>query len=223
MQNGMAVTPENLLKPFLNDDGTPKYPCPECGSALRRIARKKGGFFWACSNNQKKEKAKSCEFAIDEYQEAPDFNNEGADERRAEYIESLREKGLVSDCPVCGHDMIERKGKKGKTSYHFVICDHCKYSASADSKGKFSTKRAEAIAPYLDGETPKVPCPSCGAALFEWVKPIKNDLDEKPEYIAAVKCSGVFRKQTPCEFTDNDMTVEELIDKAHQYMQSKNS
>ncbi len=221
IQNGVAVTPESIMKPFLNDDGSPKFPCPSCGSALRRIQRKDGGFFWGCSNNKKDKsdkKAKNCDYTVNDYNEKPDFNNEGVDERRAEFIEKKRAEGLVHECPICYSDMIEHKGtsKAGK-KYHFVKCDECGFSAQPDAKGGgFGVRKAERIHDFLKGSTPKVPCPSCGGALFE--TPIKEK--DGDGYVNVVRCSNVFAKTPPCEFDPSTMTVDELYAKAKAFMEN---
>lgn len=219
LSNGVPVIPEDILAPFLNSDGSAKYPCPECGSAMRRIQRKDGGYFWKCSNNKldkTDKKAKRCEYAANDYNEAPDHNNEGVAARREAALQKAREEGLVSDCPICSHEFVEYKGvnKEGKP-YHFGKCDHCNYFSMPNEDGIFYHKKADKVLEYLDGDKPKAPCPKCGAALYK--SPSFNK--KTKEWKDLIYCSGVYKinRKENCTFKNTDMSVEVFEGKIDDY------
>lgn len=211
MNNGSLVTPESIMAPFLNSDGSPKYPCPECGSALKRIERKDGGFFWACSNNQldrSNKNAKSCEYKVNDYEEKPDIDGLGAIKRKEERRQRALEDGTLSSCPICSGDFYEHKGigKSGKP-HHFAKCENCNFSAFPDDNGIINVVKADKLLQYIDGDKPKVPCESCGAVLHPaYYKKSKEDKN----FEQGIVCSGIFRTSPKCSYKRGSMSIEEF-------------
>lgn len=215
MNNGSLTTPEAIMAPFLNEDGSPKFPCPECGSALKKIARKSGGYFWACSSNKKDRSAKNykpCEYKVNDYEDKPDFGGLGYAKHKEELRKKAEEEGKLSTCPICSGDFYEKEGinKEGKP-YHFSRCDNCGFYAFYGDDGILNLKRVDKILPYIENNKPKVPCPSCGGALYigQSREPDKDD-KSKYKYFDAVLCSKVFMTSPECKFKSSSMSIEDF-------------
>ena len=93
----------------------PKYPCPECSKAMRRISSAKG-HFWGCSGYP------NCEASL------PDEKGEPG----------VRPAASEHKCGRCGKGLLHRT-KPGKTGFNFWGCsgfkDGCKQTYT-DNKGR---------------------------------------------------------------------------------------
>lgn len=80
----------------------PAHPCPDCGKALQRIARKDTGHFWGCSAYP------ACKCTLPDKGDAPG-------ERKAQ---------TVYNCGACGSPLAHRKSgaRPGKHAYNFWSC-----------------------------------------------------------------------------------------------------
>lgn len=96
---------------------TPKFPCPECAKALRRL-KGKTGFFWGCSGHP------DCSVSL------PD---EGGKPGKKKAVEL---SGFA--CAKCGKPLIHRKqpAKAGKRAYDFWSCSGFKDGCDASYKTK---------------------------------------------------------------------------------------
>lgn len=90
--------------------GAPRFPCPECGKAMRRIPGKTG-HFWGCSGYPECSTTR------------PDADGQPGEK------ETPKDSGHA--CPSCGKSLL-RRTKKGKEGYDFWGCsgfkDGCKVS-----------------------------------------------------------------------------------------------
>lgn len=87
-----------------------KYPCPECGKPLRRIAGSKG-FFWACSGHP------GCSTTL------PDQGGEPGQKRAPAELSAFK-------CPQCGSALIHHV-KPGLKGYNFWGCSGFKAGCNA--------------------------------------------------------------------------------------------
>lgn len=165
------------LEPFLNEDGTPKFPCPNngCGRPLRRIASKNkpGSYFWGCTAPRD---------AACNYIAYDDAENEVPVHDRDEFFRQKREleKQKYSNedgeplypCPKCGSHVLPREGSNG---IFWACCkgkEECGFTApngegdkpDLDREARKAEKLKELSNP--DG-TPKWPCGNCGGHLIK--------------------------------------------------------
>lgn len=211
LKNGSFITPESILRPFLNSDGSPKHPCPECGSALRQLQNKKGGYFWVCSNNSNKNKKKRCEYLIGDYDSQPDFENLARQKFLESRLQKAKEENRVTVCPICSGDLIENKGTGDRGDYHNFKCYDCGLIAYPDNNGIMKTHQITRVLKYSDNQKPKVPCPDCGGVLI-----ITGGSDGK-NYTEGVVCSRVFMKNPPCNFKKRSISIEDFEERVRQY------
>src|SRR5699024_5091190 len=128
------------IAPFLNEDGTAKFPCPteNCGMPLIRIAssKKKGVWFWGCTSP----KNSDCQYtAFDDKENQVPVHDSAAfwkakDEARK--LEFSHEDGSpLFPCPKCKQHLLKLEGKKG----YFWGCsshrDVCGFSTWCDDSG----------------------------------------------------------------------------------------
>lgn len=132
---------EERLKPFMNDDGTPKFPCPTvgCGKPMTRLAskNKEGVWWWACSSPRDS----GCEMTAydDAENEAPVFDVPAFFAAKAEE----EKKGFSNEdgsakypCPKCGDHLVERTSKKGNQYWCCVAPkDKCEFMTWCDDSG----------------------------------------------------------------------------------------
>lgn len=121
---------------FINEDGTPKYPCPKCEKHLIRIFSKKTAkFWWICSQK----KVTGCDVIFDDNKkEEPDFE---AKKQRDAWFKSLKdaydENGSpIHPCPECGKALIKKLSQKEE--YYFNCIEKkqgCDFFVFADSEG----------------------------------------------------------------------------------------
>lgn len=88
------------LQALAGQGGAPRFPCPECGKAMRLITAKSGPF-WGCSGYP------SCQAT------RPDQSGQPGDKEPA--------KGSGHICPLCTKPLV-RRTKKGKEGYDFWGC-----------------------------------------------------------------------------------------------------
>ena len=109
------------IKEFSNADGTPKYPCPECASALIEIEGKWGSF-WPCS----KQNNASCTYkAKDDCGKPMSVEKEKAlnDERAVKEAEAITRstaedgKTPLWECSECKGMVVQRESKSGNWWY----------------------------------------------------------------------------------------------------------
>lgn len=166
---------EERLAPFMNDDGTPKFPCPTdgCGMPLIRIPSKKypDTYFWGCSSP----KSSNCNYTAfdDKEKEVPVHDKQAWIEEKRE-----EEKRQFSDedgnplypCPKCKSHVVSKTGKFGT----FWACvkgkSECGFRTQEGDDGKpildKEEKKAEKIRQLSNPDgTPKWPCGACGGHL----------------------------------------------------------
>lgn len=109
------------IKEFSNADGTPKYPCPECASALIEIEGKWGSF-WPCS----KQNNASCTYkAKDDCGKPMSVEKDKAlnDERAVKEAEAITRstaedgKTPLWECSACKGMVVQRESKSGNWWY----------------------------------------------------------------------------------------------------------
>ena len=88
------------LQVLAGQGGAPRFPCPECGKAMRLITAK-ASLFWGCSGYP------SCQAT------RPDQSGQPGDKEPA--------KGSGHICPLCTKPLV-RRTKKGKKGYDFWGC-----------------------------------------------------------------------------------------------------
>lgn len=93
---------------------TPRFPCPECGSAMRRIVSKTG-HFWGCSSYP------TCNAT------QPDLDGKPSAK------EAPKDSGHA--CPLCSKPLV-RRTKKGKDGYDFWGCSGFKDGCRANYPNK---------------------------------------------------------------------------------------
>ena len=131
--------PIDFEKEFLNEDGSPKFPCPNCKRHLIRIkAKKTKKKWWVCSDKEK-DKAKKCDFiAANNEAGEPDFE---ARKSREEWMQKIKDAhdedgNPKHPCPECKKALIKSTSKKGddyfKCSSKKADCD---YFTMADDDG----------------------------------------------------------------------------------------
>jgi len=102
----------------------PKFPCPKCGKALRRIKKKESDeYFWGCSGF-----SEGCKHACEDHNGKP--------------VERKPPAVSAHKCGVCGKGLIRRPGKKPNTFWWGCSgYPECKQTYF-DDKGKpdFNTK-----------------------------------------------------------------------------------
>ena len=95
-------------------EAAPRFPCPECGSAMRRIASKTG-HFWGCSSYP------TCNAT------RPDLDGQPGEK------EHPKDSGHA--CPLCSKPLV-RRTKKGKDGYDFWGCSGFKDGCRANYPNK---------------------------------------------------------------------------------------
>ena len=95
-------------------EATPRFPCPECGSAMRRIASKTG-HFWGCSSYP------TCNATRPDLDGQPGAKEPPEDSGHA--------------CPLCSKPLV-RRTKKGKDGYDFWGCSGFKDGCRANYPNK---------------------------------------------------------------------------------------
>lgn len=123
--------PIDFDKEFLNDDGTPKFPCPNCKKHLIKIQSKKNKKYWWICSDKEKDKEKKCNFiAANNDKNEPDFEaQKSREEWRQKIKDAHDEKGdPIHPCPECGKALIMSTSKKGdnyfKCSAKKADCDY---------------------------------------------------------------------------------------------------
>lgn len=95
-------------------EAAPRFPCPECGSAMRRITSKTG-HFWGCSSYP------TCNAT------RPDLDGQPGE------TEPPKDSGHA--CPLCSKPLV-RRTKKGKEGYDFWGCSGFKDGCRANYPNK---------------------------------------------------------------------------------------
>lgn len=113
----VEATHEKLRQELARLEGSanrPRFPCPDCGNAMRRI-NGKSGHFWGCSNY-------------------PACNATRPDENGAPG-EQAPPKDSGHPCPLCTKPLV-RRTKKGKEGYDFWGCSGFKDGCRANYPNK---------------------------------------------------------------------------------------
>ena len=104
------------------DIGIDAHPCPKCGSALRRIKRKDGGFFWGCTARQE-----GCDYACNDLGGAPHdgpvstpakgkpspSRSAGSSSTNGAPRAPAKPAPAGTKCPECGGAMVARQSARG--------------------------------------------------------------------------------------------------------------
>lgn len=173
---------QEKLAPFLNEDGTAKFPCPteNCGMPLIRIAstKKNNVWFWACTSPRDSH----CSYTAfdDKENKVPVHDTEAFwkakdDEKKLKF--SNDDGTPLFPCPKCQQHLLKLKGKKG----FFWGCsshrDVCGFSTWCDDNGnpvmnpeevkaQRAAEKAEKIKSLCNEDgSPKWPCKKCGGPL----------------------------------------------------------
>lgn len=149
----------------------PKYPCPTCGSAMRRV-KTANGTFWSCSGYR----TTGCKSVMDDKGGEP-------------------VPRLTYPCPDCSKPMYRRQGNSGPFWACSGYADGCKCTL-ADNKGKPGEKKKPAV--LSEYQCPK--CSSALVRRQGMTKPktVKGKkVPAKPfDFFGCSgypKCDGVFR------------------------------
>lgn len=131
--------PIDFDKEFLNEDGTPKFPCPKCSKHLIKIQSKKNKKYWWICSDKEKDRAKKCDFiAANNEANEPDFE---AQKSRNEWEEKVKaahgEDGKpLHPCPDCSKALVKSTSKKGDDYYKCSARKaDCDYFTMADDEG----------------------------------------------------------------------------------------
>lgn len=122
-------------KEFLNEDGTPMFPCPKCKKHLIRISSKKTKkLWWICSD-----KTKECNFIapVDKNKE-PDFEAQKATEEWHKKIADAHDADgkPIFPCPVCDKALIKSMSKSEKLYFRCMSKkSDCDFFTMADEDG----------------------------------------------------------------------------------------
>ncbi|MFB6350047.1 type IA DNA topoisomerase [Moraxella sp. ZJ142] len=185
------------LAPFLNEDGTPKHPCPNCGSAMWKRNKKDdpNSYFWACSNSNKPKER--CEKLADDNNGVPDFSEKTEKWWRDYYFDKFVKAGNKAKvCPICNeHSLYLVEPKNGDKFWKCKNCCARYYLPKDDSEPNFEYW-GETYKNILkdDKQTPKYACPDCGGALR-----VLNANKDESEW--KIHCSGIYPSEDKrCSF-----------------------
>lgn len=131
--------PIDKLAEFLNKDGTPKFPCPDCSepTPLIRIKAKSKKFYWVCSKGRE-----LCGFITSDKKDSKEPDLE-AKKRREEWFEQVRQSkdadgNPLNPCPECKKALVKCESQKTEGVFYYR-CESrksdCSYSCPADSEG----------------------------------------------------------------------------------------
>lgn len=127
--------PIDRNKEFLNEDGTPMFPCPKCQKHLIRITSKKTNKpWWICSD-----KSKECGFiAPNNDKDEPDFEAQKSREEWAKKVADAHDEDgkPLFPCPECGKALI--KGLSKSEKWYFKCSARkadCDFFTMADEDG----------------------------------------------------------------------------------------
>lgn len=128
---------EKLKRDFSNEDGTPLFPCPNCGSHLLKLPTKKGGFFWGCSTNRDE-----CGFSTwcdkdgNPVMNPEEVKAERAAKKAARMKEICNEDGTPKwPCGKCGSPLDKRVSEKGTVWFGCTSYPKCEASYFDDGTG----------------------------------------------------------------------------------------
>ena len=182
---------EEKIKPFLNPDGTAKFPCPTvgCGKPMIRIAssKKKNTWWWACSSPRDS----GCDAsAFDDAEnqapvfDVPAFFAAKAEEEKKRF--SNEDGSAKYPCPKCGDHLVERTSKKGNQYWCCVAPkEQCEFMTWCDENGgpvmnpeevkaEREAAREEKMARLSNPDgSPLWACGKCGSHLDK--RPTKKD------------------------------------------------
>lgn len=130
-RDGKPVTQEAIeneqkerLKPYLNSDGTAKFPCPQCQEPLYRLEsrNKPGVYYWRCSAPKDK-----CEY----------MDYDDSENQRPAYMKNKELLNKYSNddgtpihpCPQCLKALVMEISKKGNKYWHCIDKKNCDYMA----------------------------------------------------------------------------------------------
>lgn len=125
---------------FINEDGTPKFPCPDCGDVVvrRENSKEPGKFYWRCISSKQK-----CDFITFENREGkPVLDKEKffADkeaEKQAKINAAMKDGKPLYPCPECKGPMEKRLTKTEPKRIWFGCFDRdCGTTTSSTKDGK---------------------------------------------------------------------------------------
>ena len=127
--------PIDADKEFLNKDGTPMFPCPDCKRPLiKRSSRKTGKPWWMCSD-----KTRECGYIVAPNKKGePDFESKKAgDEWRKKVADAHDSDGKpIFPCPECKKALVKTLSKSEK---EYFKCSSrkadCDYFTFVDDEG----------------------------------------------------------------------------------------
>ena len=127
---------EQFDKMAVNTDGTPKFPCTKCHSAVAKRPysgiEKEGLYYWRCTNNE-------CQKF---YNDNPEENAPYLDEMAYQIKKFTGEDGKpLYPCLDCGSVMLQIT-PKGKNMFYRCTNQTCNHTFNSDLKGN-PTKKAE--------------------------------------------------------------------------------
>lgn len=137
---------EEQIKAFTNEDGTPKFPCPECQSVLIRLKSKKkeGVYFWACSKQHG-----DCNFLDFEHSETQTPNFAYLNELKKEF--SNPNGTAKYPCPECGNFLVKKTSKKGNPYWGCIsLKTKCEYMTGHNDQEDRPLTKEEAEARKKD-------------------------------------------------------------------------
>ncbi|OOR88646.1 hypothetical protein B0181_07980 [Moraxella caviae] len=200
---GKPFNPDLDILQYLNEDGSPKHPCKQCGSALKRITSSKNNKeYWVCSGNAKASDDKSDCGVLADFEGAPDYENNSYAanfaENRKQQMQARLEKHLASKaekhtCAICEDHLVPGKTVEGKYMRWDCVGCYASYYHSLKKKddGKVHKFNPESVFEWRfaailsdDRKSVRIECPDCQGAL--------NLNKDKSEVV----CTGIWAKKT---------------------------
>ena len=132
--------PVDKMSAFLNADGTPKFPCPNCKEPLIRILAKKDKKpWWICSTGRA-----VCEYITGEKKdgdEAPDFEAQKQREAWFKMVEDAKNADGTPKfpCPKCEKPLIKHEKRNQEGEFYFKCSARkkdCSYTCSVGADDK---------------------------------------------------------------------------------------
>lgn len=112
-------------------------------------------------------------------------------------------------CPKCGSRLVPKKGKTGKESSLFFVCQKCGYKKQSPQKkvepkvAKFIQHKPQQLVAVISKEeqklrtlpTVKIECPKCGNnTAYVWQVQTRGADESSTQFLRCTKCGYTFRE-----------------------------